>query len=196
MMDLNIETIRELYWDKNLTVDTIANSLNVGRTTVRRFMKRNNIPIRSIHDAMLLARKLGRFPQLLGQFIGDKNPNWHGGKIITKYGYVRVKIYPNNPFYEMADRNGYVFEHRLIMAQHLGRPLKPWEQVHHKPPGDKIDNRHENLKLTTVGRHLMEDRKLALELHEQVKELQIRVTQLEAENVLLKSYMDADHVSE
>ena len=77
---------------------------------------------------------------------GENGNAWKGGRTI-KAGYVQVKIYPDHPFYKlMASTTGYVPEHRLVVAQHLGRPLSSKEVVHHKN-GDKLDNRIENLEL-------------------------------------------------
>ena len=69
-----------------------------------------------------------------------------------KAGYILVKLQSDDFFYPMTGKGGYVREHRLIMAKHLGRNLHLWETVHHK---NKIrhDNRMENLQLTSIDSH-------------------------------------------
>lgn len=81
--------------------------------------------------------------------LGEKNFHWKGGRVKTAAGYILIKC-RNHPF---ADANGYVFEHRLVMERHIGRPLLPTEIVHHIN-GIKDNNRVENLMLfSSAGTH-------------------------------------------
>lgn len=79
---------------------------------------------------------------------GDKNPNWKGGRSVTKEGYVLLRL-PDHP---NARSNGYYPEHRYVMEQQLGRYLEKEEVVHHVN-GDKTDNRPENLALLSHHLH-------------------------------------------
>lgn len=75
--------------------------------------------------------------------------NWRGGRRINAWGYVVVNA-PKN--YEGKIYAGnVVLEHRLVMADMLGRPMQGYETVHHRN-GIKTDNRPENLELR-IGHH-------------------------------------------
>lgn len=85
---------------------------------------------------------------------GSKNNNWRGGRRKDGKGYIYIVINSTNFFASMRSNRGYVFEHRLIMAQHLGRCLTSNEIVHHIN-GIKDDNRIENLQLIDGnGKHI------------------------------------------
>lgn len=64
------------------------------------------------------------------------------GFVVSKKGYILVRA-PGHP---MASKEGYLMQHRLVMANHLGRMLDPSEVVHHLNE-DKADNRIDNLEV-------------------------------------------------
>ena len=80
--------------------------------------------------------------------LGQRSFRWKGGRIKDKFGYILIWK-PEHPNAKMA---GYVHEHRLVMSEHLGRPLTKKEFVHHRN-GIKDDNRIKNLELLTHTVH-------------------------------------------
>lgn len=110
---------------------------------------------------------------------GDECHNWKGGRVIGSGGYIHIFLCPDDFFYSMAKSNGYVLEHRLVVAKRLGRCLQRWELVHHKDH-DRSNNIDSNLQLVTDDRH-----KQITILESKISYLERRVTLLEAENVSL-----------
>jgi hypothetical protein len=76
---------------------------------------------------------------------GADNAMWKGGRTVASNGYVLIRVGVGHP---LADVRGYAYEHRVVAAEALGRPLLPAEQVHHRN-GIKTDNRPENLDVVS-----------------------------------------------
>ena len=117
-------------YKSGISQERIAEQINSSQKTISSLLKFNGIEC--------------------GVRSGISHHAWKGGKHITN-GYVFVSITKDSPYSSMAVSNGYVLEHRLVMAQHLKRPLEPHETVHHIN-GDTQDNRIENLQLRH-GKH-------------------------------------------
>lgn len=79
----------------------------------------------------------------------EKNPAWKGGiTYLYKGGNYKdgVMIRCPEEYKSMSRKNGYVYEHRIIMAKHIGRALEKLEVVHHIDHNSR-NNNIENLML-------------------------------------------------
>lgn len=93
-------------------------------------------------------RRRSRFCSRSCARMGQPRPHSKplGATWVDPAGYVWLKTGKRK-----ASRPGWEVQHRVVMAEHLGRPLRAHESVHHKN-GDRADNRIENLELR-VGNH-------------------------------------------
>lgn len=101
------------------------------------------------------------------------HPSWKGGRW-KQYGYIFIKIEPDDPMIGMARKTAkgftyYIAEHRLVMARHIGRPLKPEEHIHHLN-GIRDDNRLENLSILDNKTH--DKRSFVHALQNRIRELE------------------------
>lgn len=114
-------------------------------------------------------------------YRGEKHPLFKGRqKNPAGYWLIRQELVPEE-YKSMVTRGKRVLEHRLVVAQHLGRPLQSWEVVHHKN-GVKDDNRIENLELHPAFEHSG----ISVVEHKRIATLERRVKELEQENANLR----------
>lgn len=121
----------------NESIRAIAATYSCGPNLIRSILKNQKITIRSKGTHTKIKR-------------GPNHGSWRGGKFIQN-GYIRVWAHPDHPFYKMATKlghsqNAYFLQHRLVVAESIGRPLSRNETVHHKN-GITTDNHIENLEL-------------------------------------------------
>lgn len=121
-----------LRWEAGESITAISQALHRDKQTITRLLEE-----RGVRAVKRLAR-------------GPRNPQFKGERIETDKGYILVRIPDDSPYVSMRMRNGYVPEHRLVMATKLGRPLKSSEHVHHID-GNRQHNDESNLQL--IQRH-------------------------------------------
>lgn len=126
----------------------------VGATpgVVREHLKQKGIDRRNVREGMDVEGRIN-------VRLGAKGANWKGGRKVLKTGYIYIYA-PDNP---NATKSGYVFEHRLVMEEKIGRHLDSSEIVHHID-GNKSNNHPDNLELKTNGRHISEHFKASHEV--------------------------------
>lgn len=133
-IDWPVEQMRQWYEVEKMTLQQIADRLGEKQKVVNKVAKRNGFQMRRT-----------------GPERGEGHPEWKGGRLVNKDGYIQVYC-PEHP----SRKGRYVLEHRLVMEKHLGRYLLPNEVVHHKN-GVKDDNRIENLEVfQSNAEHLAE----------------------------------------
>jgi len=83
---------------------------------------------------------------------GKGNPKYNNG-ISNDRSYIII----NKPDHRLADKKGFVHEHRLVYEEYYKCSLLPGIVIHHKN-GDTKDNRIENLQAMTKRQHALEHR--------------------------------------
>ena len=87
-------------------------------------------------------KKYGAAEVVAWEYASDSRKEWHR----DRRGYV-VRYDPGN---RSSSPNGYVYQHRHVMSEMLGRSLRNGENVHHRN-GPRSDNTPENLELWASG---------------------------------------------
>lgn len=148
--------LKQLYLDEKKSINEIKTITGHCFTTVQKWLRRYEIPIRTKKEAMSL-------------LCGNKNPAWKGGTFINKDGYrmIRVGGHPR------AGQNGYVFEHIIVWEKEHGRYLPKGYIIHHLN-GIKTDNRPKNLIAMKRGEHIH----LAEPYKAKIRELEIELVKL------------------
>ena len=126
------------------------------------------------------------------QSLGSRNSHWNIYRRLVTKNVAYVYIAPDHPFFCMVRRASRVLEHRLVMAEHIGRSLKVGEVVHHID-GNRLNNNINNLMLLPSPAHHSSYTQLQQQvrkLEEELGQVRVRLVQLEVDNARLEALVD------
>jgi len=132
------EELVKMYVDDGMSMQQIYDKFNLGRAAER------------VVSSVL--RKLGVHRWDEDCFHSKGNQEENNGRYISSDGYIRVYINPDNMNLTNIPLGHHDVEHRLVVAESIGRPLKSEEFVHHIN-WNKSDNRLSNLMLVDQDNH-------------------------------------------
>jgi transposase len=158
------------------TAPSLAEEFGVTTTTLTKYLRRAGVSVEqgekrrrvwsdeqvaemvSLYEEGLsqrqIAAQMGTHQTIVSAILRKANGHVRrrvsAGIVYNGEGYRLIKVYDDDaecqPYLSMRNSAGYIPEHRLVMARHLGRPLLRTETVHHIN-ADRMDNRLENLQL-------------------------------------------------
>ena len=123
-----IKLIKKLHWEQNKSLREIGKEMNRSWWWIMDKVRRYKIPVKNRIESMKISKRIKHLQKRI--FLG--------------YWYVF------HPEHLNSTPRGWLFEHRYVMSEKIGRPLKKDEVVHHKD-GDKLNNKIENLELRKNG---------------------------------------------
>lgn len=166
------EWLETKYWEENLTTDEMGDLCNVDRSTINRWMKKNQVSHKFYewvsperledlyYNQLISLRKIG---EKFG--VGKKQV----AKAMEKHGFesmsqtergmrqcLKIQIKPSGYYYfrdGMGERTDQLLVHRLVAVAEYGVDALEGMYVHHKNEF-KLDNRPENLELMTPSEHM------------------------------------------
>lgn len=155
----------------------IAGLLHISEGTVKYYLQKFNIPMRTRGEALRLAYASGH-KQRPG-LKGPDNPSWKGGRTVWG-GYIYIKA-PDHP---RAKSNGYVAEHILVWEQTHHQPLPLGWVIHHLN-GIGVDNRPENI----IGLPDRKHKRVLTAKAQRIKQLELKLVTAEREIESLRQAM-------
>lgn len=169
--------IAEMY-ASGIRSSVIGKKFGVHQCTVREIAIRHGVPAQSVgvqkrvlsakdvelvknlwqHGASCeqIGKRISAYPRIISRELRKAGLSLRGRGVPRKERatlgyYYTVYVASDHPYAEMANGDGRVLEHRLRMAEKLGRPLTQEETVHHID-NDKKNNDIKNLQLRQ-GKH-------------------------------------------